>query len=373
MVKEQSVVDKLTSEERKDLRQCETFIRKGVKTFVEVGTALKEIQDRQLYREKYSTFDEYCKQRWSMSRSYAYRLINSVEVVKDLESVPEKDETDPETLSPQGDTPEGTKTESGVKALVDKSVTEKQMRPLKQLRNAQARREVWEAAKEVSGGNPSSKVVTELVKEKLAEDAEVMDSFDISKLRVMPDSDGIATWMWEPVNFGVMPPELLEDRLAAVLHSRPPINSEDAEDHATLICPGHDLFAAAVPDAVIERILDEAEKAPHWTFLIISKNYLRLFSYKYPKNIWVGAQVTTSNEFLKAEAAALSGKAGMKFLYCCPLSDEIVLTDDTPFKWCIICGSDPQPKAEHVITLTASASIPVLWAESLVVRMVGRP
>lgn len=44
---------------------------------IEIGEALIEIRERQLYRELgVSTFDEYLKKRWTMSRSRAYQLID---------------------------------------------------------------------------------------------------------------------------------------------------------------------------------------------------------------------------------------------------------------------------------------------------------
>jgi hypothetical protein len=40
-----------------------SFIDGGIKTFIEVGSALLEIRDDRLYRESYGTFDDYCRVR----------------------------------------------------------------------------------------------------------------------------------------------------------------------------------------------------------------------------------------------------------------------------------------------------------------------
>jgi hypothetical protein len=49
---------------QKALAQCEGVIERGMKSFIEVGTALLKIRDERLYRENYGTFEEYCRKRW---------------------------------------------------------------------------------------------------------------------------------------------------------------------------------------------------------------------------------------------------------------------------------------------------------------------
>jgi len=59
------------------LEQLEATIERGRKTFVEVGLALAEIRDARLYRPEYATFEDYCRERWNWSRSYAHRIIEA--------------------------------------------------------------------------------------------------------------------------------------------------------------------------------------------------------------------------------------------------------------------------------------------------------
>lgn len=66
------------------LRELETVIERGLNTFVEVGQALLEIRDNRLYKESYSTFEEYCRERWGMERRHAYRLIDAAQVVENV-------------------------------------------------------------------------------------------------------------------------------------------------------------------------------------------------------------------------------------------------------------------------------------------------
>jgi hypothetical protein len=77
----------LTSAESARLAELEPIIERGMASFVEVGNALLEISDRRLYRETHSTFEEYCRNTWSMSARHAYRLCESAEIIK---SLPEK-------------------------------------------------------------------------------------------------------------------------------------------------------------------------------------------------------------------------------------------------------------------------------------------
>jgi len=46
-----------------------------MQSFVAVGNALFTIQERGLYREGYKTFEDYCRGKWGVGRSYANYLI----------------------------------------------------------------------------------------------------------------------------------------------------------------------------------------------------------------------------------------------------------------------------------------------------------
>ncbi len=56
-------------------------------TFVEVGQALAEIRTAKLYKDTHSTFEDYCQERWSMSRAFAYDTIKSARVVGQLSAI----------------------------------------------------------------------------------------------------------------------------------------------------------------------------------------------------------------------------------------------------------------------------------------------
>lgn len=71
----------LTVAEVDCLEDCEQRIERGLKTFVEVGTALATIRDNRLYRTEFGTFEDYCRARWDMGRDYADRMIVAAQVV----------------------------------------------------------------------------------------------------------------------------------------------------------------------------------------------------------------------------------------------------------------------------------------------------
>lgn len=74
----------LTDSESQRLEVLESVINAGMQTFVHVGNALLEIRDGRLYRQTHSTFEDYCRERWGMSKTHANRMIDSAEVVSNL-------------------------------------------------------------------------------------------------------------------------------------------------------------------------------------------------------------------------------------------------------------------------------------------------
>lgn len=70
----------LTTAERHCLTAYEAVIAQGMESFIDVGNALCQIRDGELYRDKYNTFAEYVGDRWNMKRAHAYRLMFASEV-----------------------------------------------------------------------------------------------------------------------------------------------------------------------------------------------------------------------------------------------------------------------------------------------------
>jgi hypothetical protein len=74
-------ITRMTAPNRRRLVRLEMTIEKGVKTFVEVGEALKEIRDFRLYRQTHSRFEDYCRERWGFRRELADQHIRSAQAV----------------------------------------------------------------------------------------------------------------------------------------------------------------------------------------------------------------------------------------------------------------------------------------------------
>ncbi len=94
------VEEPITKEEQDELSDLESVIDKNLRSFYDVGTALLKIRDGRLYRAQYPSFDAYCRQRWEMGGAYAYRLIESASVIKNLSPMgdidPSRDPVDSE-------------------------------------------------------------------------------------------------------------------------------------------------------------------------------------------------------------------------------------------------------------------------------------
>jgi len=75
-----------------DLEHLERVIHMNLQSFYELGRALMEIRDRELYKikngGKYGTFEAYCREVWDMSKMHAYRLMDSCSVVDTVKSNP---------------------------------------------------------------------------------------------------------------------------------------------------------------------------------------------------------------------------------------------------------------------------------------------
>lgn len=125
-----------------ELEQCETVIAKHGQAFIEVGRALANIRDKQLYKERgFKTFETYCRQRWEMSKTFANHQIAAARMMDALTAIAVKPEN------------------------------ESQIRPLLKLPDAD-RLKVWEMAVETApNGKVTAKHVAQVVVQQL-KDAE---------------------------------------------------------------------------------------------------------------------------------------------------------------------------------------------------------
>ncbi len=124
----------LSEAESAKLSRLEAVIETGLVEFKRVGLALLEIRDSRLYRAEFGTFEEYCRERWGMSKTHANRYVEAAGVAVNL-------------------TPMG----------VIQPERERQLRPLAPLEPEQ-QREAWATAvREAGGAQPTAAIVERAV------------------------------------------------------------------------------------------------------------------------------------------------------------------------------------------------------------------
>lgn len=80
----------LTGKDRSHLAACEAAIDTLRAAFWAAGKALQVIRDARLYREAHSSFEEYCQERWDMTRQQASRLILAWPLAERLSPIGDK-------------------------------------------------------------------------------------------------------------------------------------------------------------------------------------------------------------------------------------------------------------------------------------------
>jgi hypothetical protein len=87
---ERALISVTVPADRERFAELEQIIERGLGTFVEVGRALLEIQQRRLYRGAgHRTFADYVAKRWDLSSAHAYRQIEASKVVDILSPIGE--------------------------------------------------------------------------------------------------------------------------------------------------------------------------------------------------------------------------------------------------------------------------------------------
>jgi hypothetical protein len=127
----------LSDGEQAEFMACEEVVRAGGETFVQVGLALARIRDGQLYRDEFTSFEEYYRAKWDFEHAQIYHLIGAAQIFNRLSRL----------------------------ADVPKPDHESQVRPLIGLEpdGAQA---AWQRAASISGGR---KITARLVKRAVRE------------------------------------------------------------------------------------------------------------------------------------------------------------------------------------------------------------
>jgi hypothetical protein len=72
----------LTEVDLKRREQLESILQRGSMLFVDIGNALYEIRENRLYRDEFSSFDAYCREKWGWSKAHSNRLVEAASVVR---------------------------------------------------------------------------------------------------------------------------------------------------------------------------------------------------------------------------------------------------------------------------------------------------
>lgn len=136
--------NQLSAAEKTSLAKHEDVIQHHFESFKDAGNALVAIRSGKLYRETHATFDDYCRERWEMSKTQANRLIAAAQVVENVSTVKES------------------------KDIVD-HLTESAVRPLAALNPAQQRRVIAAVVKKapaaLEGRGVTAKLVTSIARQ----------------------------------------------------------------------------------------------------------------------------------------------------------------------------------------------------------------
>ncbi len=133
-----------------DFNRLDNLVRRGLATFIEVGQALAEIRVRKLWRAGgHANWAAYCQVVGGLTKTHANRLINSSEIAGHLAQV-----------TPIGVTP----------------TAESQVRPLSKLKQPEQQVLAWSRATERANGQPTAKLICDVVAELMADETPVASS-----------------------------------------------------------------------------------------------------------------------------------------------------------------------------------------------------
>src|SRR5439155_23926042 len=83
----EEITRSLSEPERKEFFQLEEIIHNGYVYMRDCDKALRKIRDKKLYREQFSTFQDYCASKWGSHRSTVNRLLQVSDARKEFGAI----------------------------------------------------------------------------------------------------------------------------------------------------------------------------------------------------------------------------------------------------------------------------------------------
>lgn len=361
----------ITQQDVDELEHIEARIERDMRNaYASVGAELKHIRDRKLYVIRFSSFGEYCIERWEMTEARATQLIQASDIYNQLTN----------------------------STLVDQSLTkvnlpsrETHVRPLLQIETSEQRAEVWKRVIENTNGTGiTAKTVQAEVDRYLAELAR--DWITVEEWNNLDDRDKMsalakrgdkqfnetndniewAAFSWNPVTGCLhgcdycyardiaarfypqkFEPSLHPARLTAPTNTKVPGPrwNRDIGNKGVFVCSMADLFGKWVPEKWITAVLGQVQANPQWNFLFLTKFPIRMAEFDYPSNVWLGTSVDRQWAVERAEKAfrkiKASGFTGICWLSCEPMLERLTFTSLDMFDWVVMGGASKSTQTEE--------------------------
>jgi protein gp37 len=379
-----------------ELEHAETKIEHAMKNaFYDVGSELRHINKRGLYVLRFPTFEEYCQERWEMTRQRAYQLMDAAAVVDQVST--NKSLVD------------------GLSTIVDMIPTrEAHVRPLLQLDKPEDRAEVWQRVVDNANGHGITARLVEAEVERykaaLQKNWITFEEWSAGErwhggrsTKPMNEQDDKsiewAAWSWNPVTgclhdcpycyardmanrfypYGFQP-AFIPERLDSPANTKQgvPRWKDDIGYRTVFVCSMADLFGEWVPQEWIDAVMASVGANPQWNFIFLTKNPSRLPSVVWPANAWVGTTVDRQGRVAPAESAFEQVNATVKFVSCEPLKEELTFSRLDLFDWVILGGqtkssqcAEFQPEWKWVKSILLQADLAgckLYWKDNLHTR-----
>ena len=120
--------------------------------------------------------------------------------------------------------------------------------------------------------------------------------------------------------------------------------------HTIFVCSMSDLFHEKVPFEFIDKVLEVINATPRHRYQLLTKRDARMAEYfktcSVPQNVWLG--VTVENKATIGRITTLRTiSAGIRFLSCEPLLEDLGKVDLTNINW-VIVGGESGKKARQM-------------------------
>jgi protein gp37 len=136
------------------------------------------------------------------------------------------------------------------------------------------------------------------------------------------------------------------------------LHEEDLEEplqwkkpHNIFVCSMSDIFHEEVPFEFVDRIMDTIHRSPQHRYQILTKRAERMAKYfstrLVPSNVWLGVTVECHAAKMRIDCLQ-KVNAGIKFLSCEPLIEDLGEMDLRGIDW-IIVGGESGPKARPML------------------------